>query len=66
MILITEFMDGAGVERLAAAQQTTYAPDLTDRQGDIPRLMPGKLALIVRNRTQVMRALLAAATTSGY
>ncbi|MCP3971287.1 MAG: hydroxyacid dehydrogenase [Rhodobacteraceae bacterium] len=61
MILITEFMDEAEAERMAAAHPTRYLPDLADRQGDIPALMAGVRALVVRNRTQVTRALLDAA-----
>ncbi len=58
MILITEFMDEAQVARLAGEHPTRYAPDLADRQEDIPALMSGIRALIVRNRTQVTEALL--------
>ena len=58
MILITEFMDEAQVARLAGEHPTRYAPDLADRQEDIPVLMSGIRALIVRNRTQVTEALL--------
>ncbi len=61
MILITEFMDETAVGRLQAVHTTTYAPDLADTQGDIPARMAGVQALIVRNRTQVTAALLAAA-----
>lgn len=61
MILITEFMDEAAVEDLSSRFPTTYAPDLADRQQDIPALLGGVRALIVRNRTQVTSALLAAA-----
>lgn len=61
MILITEFMDEAAVARLKAAHPCTYDPSLADRQGDIPALMGGIQALIVRNRTQVTAELLAAA-----
>ncbi|NBR54285.1 MAG: hypothetical protein EBT91_12910 [Rhodobacteraceae bacterium] len=61
MILITEFMDESEVERLKAAHPTTYAPDLADRQADIPALLAGVRALIVRNRTKVTAALIAAA-----
>ena len=53
MILITEFMDAAAVDALSAAHPTTYAPELADSQDQIPGLMPGVEALIVRNRTQV-------------
>jgi (S)-sulfolactate dehydrogenase len=61
MILITEFMDEAAVARLRAAHPVTYDPGLADRQGELPALMPGVRALIVRNRTQVRGPLLDAA-----
>ena len=61
MILVTEFMDEAAVARLRAVREVTYAPDLADRQDDIPALMEGVRALIVRNRTQVRGPLLDAA-----
>jgi (S)-sulfolactate dehydrogenase len=61
MILITEFMDEAAVDRLCAAHPVTYDPGLADRQGDIPAMMAGVRALIVRNRTQVRGAILDAA-----
>ncbi|GGE44592.1 hydroxyacid dehydrogenase [Actibacterium pelagium] len=61
MILITEFMDGASVEKLKATYPTTYDPDLADRQSDIPTMMTGIQALIVRNRTKVTEDLLNAA-----
>ena len=61
MILITEFMDEAAVARLRAAHALTYDPGLADRQGELPALMPGVRALIVRNRTQVRGPLLDAA-----
>ncbi len=61
MILITEFMDQTQVARLADAHATSYAPDLADRQAEIPARMPGIRALIVRNRTRVTAALLEAA-----
>ena len=60
MILITEFMDEAAVDRLRAAHPVTYDPGLAGRPADIPALLPGVRALIVRNRTQVRGALLAA------
>lgn len=61
MILITEFMDEEAVERLRAAHPTSYAPELADAQAAIPARLAGVQALIVRNRTQVTEALLAAA-----
>ena len=59
MILISEFMDESAVNRLSETCATTYAPDLADRQSEIPALMQGIRALVVRNRTQVTRDLLA-------
>jgi (S)-sulfolactate dehydrogenase len=61
MILVTEFMDDAALDRLRAAHAVTYDPALADRQGEIPSLMPGVRALIVRNRTQVRGQILDAA-----
>ena len=61
MILITEFMDDAAVAALRARHDTVYDPGLADRQAEIPGRMAGVRSLIVRNRTQVTEALLAAA-----
>jgi len=61
MILISEFMDPGAVRELSARFDVTYAPDLADRQSDIPSQLAGKRALIVRNRTQVTRDLIDAA-----
>lgn len=61
MILITEFMDEAAVEALRAGHPVTYEPSLADRQGDIPGLLGGVSALIVRNRTQVSASIMDAA-----
>ena len=57
-ILITEFMDEDAVSMLQERFDVTYAPDLADRQTDIPGLMSGVRGLIVRNRTQVTTELL--------
>jgi (S)-sulfolactate dehydrogenase len=57
-IVITEFMDEPAVERLRAAYATLYDPALADRPADIPALLAGARALVVRNRTQVRGALL--------
>ena len=59
-IVITEFMDERAVARLQAAHDVLYDPALVDHA---PRLLAeaaGAAALIVRNRTQVRGALLAA------
>ena len=59
-ILITEFMDDRAVAQLRAAHDVLYDPQLVD---DMPRLLAEAAqaqALIVRNRTQVRGALLAA------
>jgi (S)-sulfolactate dehydrogenase len=61
MILITEFMDEAAVGTLRTGFDVTYAPGLADAQDDIPSRIAKTQALIVRNRTQVTKALLAAA-----
>ena len=62
MILITEFMDEAAVERLKAAHPTSYAPQLAGRPEELASRVDGIQALIVRNRTQVTAALLDAAS----
>lgn len=59
-ILITEFMDDPAVESLRARFDVTYDPTLVDNNDAMRALLPGALALIVRNRTQVRGALLAA------
>ena len=59
-LLITEFMDPRAVAQLAAAHDVLYDPALVD---DAPRLLSEAAradAIIVRNRTQVRGALLAA------
>ncbi len=59
-IVITEFMDGAAVEKLSAAHDVLYDPDLVEDRARLIGLMPGVEALIVRNRTEVNAELLAA------
>jgi len=61
VILITEFMDQTSVERLMSKTHVIYAPDLADKQSDIPAMLSDVQALIVRNRTQVTVDLLDAA-----
>ena len=61
-VVITEFMDEAAVAELAAIRDTLYDPGLVDRPDDLLAAATGCRALIVRNRTQVRGALLAAAT----
>lgn len=61
-IIITEFMDEAAVARLADRHETLYDPGLVDRPDVLAALLPSARALIVRNRTQVRGALLAAGT----
>lgn len=60
-ILITEFMDEATVDTMRAAYDVAYDPTLADRQDDLPSMMSGVRALIVRNRTLVRGDLLRAA-----
>ncbi|RED12779.1 hydroxyacid dehydrogenase [Pontivivens insulae] len=61
-IVISEFMDDAAVDSLRAEFDVHYDPTLADRQEEIPALLTGARALIVRNRTQVRGALLEAGT----
>ena len=61
-IVITEFMDERAVAPMRAAHDVLYDPQLVD---DAPRLLQEAAtadALVVRNRTQVRGALLAALT----
>ncbi|MFN3278960.1 MAG: hydroxyacid dehydrogenase [Paracoccus hibiscisoli] len=60
-IVITEFMDEAAVQRIAASHDTLYAPDLVDRRADLLAQVATTDVLIVRNRTRVDTDLLAAA-----
>ncbi|MEQ8398228.1 hydroxyacid dehydrogenase [Thalassobaculum sp.] len=59
-IVITEFMDAPSVERLTSRFDTLYDPGLVDRPEAIPVLLSEARALVVRNRTQVTDAVLAA------
>ncbi|MCA0422241.1 MAG: hydroxyacid dehydrogenase [Proteobacteria bacterium] len=59
-IVITEFMDDSAVAMLKARHDTLYDPALVDRTEALMAALPGARALIVRNRTQVRGALLAA------
>ncbi|WP_172297325.1 hydroxyacid dehydrogenase [Pseudoruegeria sp. HB172150] len=61
MILITEFMDETAVDALRKEFDVHYDPALADDPSRIEALIPGRRALIVRNRTQVTANLLAAA-----
>jgi (S)-sulfolactate dehydrogenase len=60
-IVIGEFMDEAAVAMLAAKFDTTYDAKLVNRRAELMRALADAHALIVRNRTQVDRDLLAAA-----
>ncbi len=59
-IIISEFMDEGAVETLKARHSTLYDPTLVDEPTRLTALLPAARALIVRNRTQVRGALLAA------
>jgi len=59
-IVISEFMDEAAVEDLRRDFSVTYDKGLVDRPEELGGLLAGARALIVRNRTQVRGALLAA------
>jgi (S)-sulfolactate dehydrogenase len=60
-IVISEFMDDAAVADLARRFDVHYDKDLVDRPDALRAKLRGVDALIVRNRTQVDAALLAAA-----
>jgi len=60
-IVISEFMDQAAVDSLAADFDVVYDPQLVDRHDDLLVAVASARALIVRNRTQVRGELLAAA-----
>src|SRR3546814_3802926 len=59
-IVISEFMDEAAVATLRADFDVRYEPDLVDRRDALLAALPEADALIVRNRTRVDAALLAA------
>src|SRR6516162_9823860 len=60
-ILISEFMDDPAVAALAAKFDVDYRPKLVDDTAALSAALPDVHAWIVRNRTQVRGALLAAA-----
>ena len=60
-IVISEFMDEAAVSGLAARHDTLYDKGLVDHPDALRAALPGAHALIVRNRTQVNRQMLAVA-----
>ena len=60
-IVITEFMDEPAVAALASRFDVRYDAGLVDRPDELPPLLADADAIIVRNRTQVNEALLAAA-----
>ena len=61
-IVITEFMDEPAVDALRRQFDVVYDPALVDNASGLGAVLPQADALIVRNRTQVRGALLAAAT----
>jgi (S)-sulfolactate dehydrogenase len=60
-VVISEFMDEAAVAMLAAQHDTLYDAGLVERGDDLRAAIATADALIVRNRTQVNSALVAAA-----
>ena len=60
-IVVTEFMDEAGLALLRARFEVLYDPTLVDHHAVLLAALPDTRALIVRNRTKVGAALLAAA-----
>ena len=61
-VVVSEFMDERAVARLAAAHEVRYEPTLVDHPVRLADAAADADALIVRNRTQVRGALLAAMT----
>lgn len=57
-IVISEFMDEAAVDRLRASHDVLYDPALVDDPARLGGVLAEADALIVRNRTQVTRALI--------
>ena len=64
-ILVAEMMDPRAVAQLAARHEVRYDADLIDKPAELLREAAHCDALIVRNRTQVRGALLAALGASG-
>jgi (S)-sulfolactate dehydrogenase len=60
-IVITEFMDEAAIRAHLSAFDVHYDPKLVDQPDALLAAVAGARALVVRNRTQVRGALLAAA-----
>jgi (S)-sulfolactate dehydrogenase len=60
-IVITEFMDEDAIRGGLAGFDVLYDPQLVDRPEDLARVVAEARGLIVRNRTQVRAALIAAA-----
>ncbi len=60
-VVITEFMDEAAVDQIRARHETLYDPQLVDRPDELIAAVAGASAIVVRNRTRVTAALLAAA-----
>ena len=60
-VVISEFMDEAAIAAELAGFDVLYDPGLVDRPDDLAAAVAEADALIVRNRTQVRGALLAAA-----
>ena len=60
-VVITEFMDAPAVAALSTKLTVTYDPGLVDQPERLRMLLASADAVIVRNRTQVDRELLASA-----
>lgn len=60
-IVISEFMDEAAIRELLPGRDVLYDAQLVDRPADLAAALADARALVVRNRTQVRGALLAAA-----
>ena len=60
-VVVTEFMDQPAVDALSAKFSVLYDPTLVDDLARLKAAIAGAEAVIVRNRTQVNRDLLASA-----
>ncbi len=60
-VVVAEFMDPVGIERMSQILDVVYDPDLVHRRDDLLKLLADARALVVRNLTRVDVELLDAA-----
>ena len=65
-IVVTEFVDQWAVDDLAKDYKVHYDPKLVDKPEEIAKLAAESPAIVVRNRTQVRGATLAALRQHGW